>query len=48
MDQPAATPIERTMVASNGMKRANPTPETAQINRAQVSVFVCLRSCVSD
>ena len=39
-DQPTATPIERIMVVSKGMKRANPTPVKDQIKRAQVRVFL--------
>ena len=39
IDHPVATPMERSIVASNGMKRANATPVTAQINKAQVRVL---------
>jgi hypothetical protein len=38
-DQLTATPTDRSMVASNGMKSANPTAVKDQINKAQVRVL---------
>jgi hypothetical protein len=40
MDQPTATPTERTSVAATGIKSAKLTALTVQIIKAQVIVFL--------